>query len=110
MPARVVIYIRGRDSEVAEQLAHCEELRQQRRYTVVGIARDAPGQTSAWDDANAMVKRGQADRIIMASAGVVPEYLESATGALPGPGIPRRVPGAHRRIRPLRRHDRDEEA
>lgn len=105
MPARVVIYVRGTDREVAEQLAQCEELREKRRYTVAGIARDFPGQTSAWDDANRMVKNGQADRIIMATAGVVPEHLESATGALPGPGWFRKLSDAHQRTRPIRRRD-----
>lgn len=103
MPTRVVIYVRGRDSEIAEQLANCEVLREQRRYVVVGIARDAPGQTAAWDDAMAMVKGGRADRVIMSSACVVPEHLESATGALPGPGFPRPSPSRHRRTRLIRR-------
>lgn len=105
MPTRVVIYVRGREAEIAEQLQQVEALRQERKYLVVGIARDAPGQTAAWDDAMSMVKRGLAERVIMASACVVPEHLESATGALPGPGILRRAHGAHRRIRPLRRRD-----
>lgn len=104
MPAkRVVVYLRGNEQEVAEQLADCEALRRERRYVVVGIARDAPGQSQAWDDATAMVKQGQADRIIMASAGVVPEHLESATGALPGPGFLRKLSAANRRTRPIRR-------
>lgn len=100
---RVVIYARGRDTEIAEQLVKAEGLADERQYTVVGIARDLPGGTTAWDDAMGMVKRGVADRVIMATAAVVPEHLESATGALPGPGIYRRVGGAHRRVRPIRR-------
>lgn len=100
---RVVIYVRGTDRAVVEQLQQCQELCTRRRYQVVGIARDMPGGSTAWEDANGMVRRGAADRIIMASACVVPEHLESATGALPGPGLMRRMAGAHRRIRPIRR-------
>lgn len=102
---RVVVYTRGTDRQVAEQMADCEALRDKRHYTVVGIARDQPGGTTAWDDAIRMVKSGVADRVIMASAGVVPEHLESATGALPGPGFFRRLSDAQRRTRPIRRRD-----
>lgn len=101
--ARVVIYMRGTDQQVAEQLGYCEALRDKRHYTVVAIARDLPGGTAAWDDAIRLVNTGQAERVIMASAGVVPDHLESATGALPGPGFLRRMADVHRRIRPIRR-------
>lgn len=106
---RVVIYLRGTEAEMDEQLLECQALCDRRRYHVVGIARERPGQTSTWEDCARMRREKEVDRVIFASTSVIPAVLESATGTLPG--LPDRPPAPapaprreysprHRRPRP----------
>lgn len=81
MAVKVVIYVCGTDSAVEDQLIQCLELADIRRYDVVAIARDSPGASTGWHDAQAMVAAGTADRIVFASTSVTPPYLESVTSA-----------------------------
>jgi hypothetical protein len=106
-PDRTLIYVRGTDAEIEEQLALAYAACQVRGYTVIGVLRDQPGAVRGWHDANRMLRHGRADRIVVSSATTVPEILESATGALPG-FRRRQDAGAHRatrrrRIRPVPR-------
>jgi hypothetical protein len=92
---------------VTEQYEQCMGLCERRGYVIVSIAIDPPGQTAAWDDARLMVQQGRAERVIVSSASSVPDYLESATGTLPGPGRvqPAAPAGRYRRTRLIRRAD-----
>ncbi len=106
---RALIYVRGTDPEIEEQLSIAYQICQGREYEVAGVLREQPGETFKWQDAHRMIRHGRADRIIMASALNAPDILESATGALPGPRL-RQGGGAHRatrrrRIRPVARPD-----
>ena len=79
-----------------------------RGYAPVAFVRERPGQFVGLEDALAMVRRGEADRIVMASGADLPEVLESATGGLPGRWLRqitagRAGSGRHRRTRPKRR-------
>lgn len=96
--ARVIVYARG--EQVEEQLDACQQLCARRGYAVVALARDAPGQTRGWDDAQQMLRDDAADRVVVASGSNVPDTLESATGGLPGPAETRHLRSASHRIRP----------
>lgn len=104
---RTLVYVRGTPEEIDEQLALAFAACQIRGYTVTGVLREEPGGTERWYEGQRMLKHHRADRVFVASATVVPESLESATGALPG--LRRRQDaGAHRarrsrRIRPVPR-------
>lgn len=99
---RAVIYLRGTRELCEMQLRMCQRLCDERDYTAIGIATDAPGELTAWHDAQRMVRHGDADRVVYASGRLVPDVLESATGELPAYAAYRPDPGA-RRIRPTRR-------
>lgn len=107
--SRALIYVRGTAEEIEQQIPHVSAVCERRGHRVVGIMREQPGATEQWHEANRMLDRGEVDAIVIASANLVPDFLESATGALPG----RRTygtAGAHRqgrrrRIRPMRRGD-----
>ena len=104
MSDRVVIFVRGTQAEVNQQLEHCQRLCEEHGYVVVAIAEAITGQRdaySAWEDAHRMVQDGEADRIIVASGVNVP-VLESATGSFPAVELQHRRPG-QRRIRPVAR-------
>lgn len=109
MRNRALIYIRGTDTEIETQLTNAYQVCQRREYEVTAVLRDEPGGTDGWHAANRMLRHKQADRIIVASTLFVPDLLESATGALPGPRL-RPGGGVHRatrrrRIRPVPRVD-----
>lgn len=106
---RALIYLRGTDDEIEAQLTHASMVCDGRGYEIVGILRDQPGSTNSWHEANRMIRHGKAARLIVSSSLVVPDLLESATGALPGPRL-RQGGGVHRvtkrrRTRPVPRPD-----
>ncbi len=100
MPDRAILYVND-NGELQEKLDQCQELCTDRGYEVIAIATEQPGAADAWEGAHAMIRDGDADRIVMASGTEAPDMLESATGSIPGGGRHRR--GAQRRIRPVRR-------
>jgi hypothetical protein len=100
MPDRAIIYVNGNDGDTQEQQDRCHELCTERGYEVVAIATEQAGSADAWEAAHAMIRDGEADRIVVESGTSVPDLLESATGSIRG-GTPRR--GGLRRIRPVRR-------
>jgi len=83
---KAIVYARGDADAIAQQIIECEELCRRRGYERVGVCHDAPGQTTGWEAAQRMRQSG--GRIVVASADVLPDYLESATGTLPGPRGP----------------------
>lgn len=91
---KAVIYARGTVEEIAQQIIECDELCRLRGYERVGVCHDAPGETAGWEAAEQMRREGC--RIVVASALVLPDWLESATGTLPGP-LRLRTPGPARR-------------
>lgn len=93
-----IIYARGTAEEVEAQLAECRAHCDRYGYEIRGVAQDAPGETSGWESAQSMRRPG--DRIIVASTLVLPDFLESATGTLPG--FPANGKGRHRRAVPPR--------
>jgi hypothetical protein len=104
---RALIYVRGTDPEVEEQLSVASAICQRRGYEIVAVLREQPGEVFKWQDAHRLIRHGKADRVIMASALNAPDILESATGSLPGPRL-RQGGGVHRatrrrRIRPVPR-------
>lgn len=102
MPDRAIVYLSGaHEDAMQEQLAQCEELCRHRGYTIVGVAREEPGSTAAWEDAHEMIYEGEADRVVYASSVCLPDMLESATGGIAPLGEHQR-PGQHR-VRPVRR-------
>lgn len=103
MRTKIVIYARGEGELVDEQLAACQELCARRKYRVIALARDRPGELHAWESAQQMLRDGEADRVIVASGSDLPDILESATGGLPGPAEMRQLRQPSRRIRPTRR-------
>lgn len=110
MRDRALIYVRGTDEQIETQLTLAQQVCDRREYKIAAILRDQPGADTAWHDAQRMVRHRQADLIIVASSLVVPDILESATGALPGPRLVRQPGGAgvhratrRRRIRPVPR-------
>lgn len=109
MHDRALIYVRGTTEEIDTQLGNAYQVCSRRQYEVAAVLRDQPGGTIGWHAAHRMLRHHEADRIIVASSLVVPDLLESATGALPGPRI-RPGGGVHRatrrrRIRPVPRAD-----
>lgn len=80
---KAVIYARGTADEIAQQIIECEELCRRRGYERVGVCHDAPGETAGWEAVERMRRTGC--RIVVASALALPDFLESATGTLPGP-------------------------
>jgi hypothetical protein len=80
---KAVIYARGDVEAIAQQIVECDELCRLRDYERVGVCHDAPGQTAGWDAAERMRRDGC--QIVVASAEVLPDFLESVTGSLPGP-------------------------
>lgn len=106
--SRALIYVRGTAEEIDQQIDGITAAVERRGYEVAGVVREQPGSTVRWHEANQLVRDGEADLVFVASAANVPDILESATGALPGPLRPRSAAGAHRkgrrrRIRPTRR-------
>jgi hypothetical protein len=104
---RVIVYMRGTDAEIDEQLQFCYDLCAGRGWDPVGAVRERPGETAGWWDAQRMLYRGEVDLVVVASGDVVPEVIASATGTFPGPRAGRHVRRAagHRRTRPTRRGD-----
>lgn len=103
-PRRALIYARGTDEEIEQQVTEAYALCRKHDQVVVGIVRERPGETRGYHDAHRMLRRGEADLIAVASSAVLPDLLESATGGLNGPwlrSLVRRAPS--RRIRPMRR-------
>lgn len=108
MRDRALIYLRGTDEQIDSQLGHAYEVCARREYEVTAVLRDQPGAASSWHEANRLIRHREAEHLIVASSLVVPELLESATGALPGPRRLRPGGGVHRatrrrRIRPVPR-------
>jgi hypothetical protein len=105
---QVLIYVCGTGAEIDRQLSDAYQVCERRGYHIVAVFRELPGATTRWHEANRMLRHGQADQIIVASVLNVPDLLESATGALPGPrfwqGVARRAT-QRRRIRPVPRPD-----
>lgn len=82
-PQRLLIYARGSIEEIADQQAECMS-RVAATEVVVSLASDPPDGSSGWMSANAMLARGEVDRILMASRSVIPNVVESLTQQLPG--------------------------
>lgn len=80
---RAIIYARGSVEEIAQQIIECDELCRLRGYERIGVCHDAPGETAGWEAALRMRQPGH--QVVVASSLVLPDYLESVTGALPGP-------------------------
>jgi hypothetical protein len=104
---RALIYLRGTDEQIEIQLTHAYAVCARRGYEVVAVMRDQPGGTDNWHESHRLIRHRKADRLIVASSLVVPDLLESATGALPGPRL-RQGGGVHRvtrrrRIKPVPR-------
>lgn len=104
---RALIYARGTEDEIEQQLTEAFELCRRRHQDVVGVVRERPGGTSGYHDAHRMLRRGECDLIAVASTTNLPDLIESATGdltpfrpPLPAPRDPR-----SRRIRPTPRGD-----
>lgn len=103
--SRALIYAAGTPEEIDEQLAALADTCTRRGYDLAGVVRELPGGTRGYHDAHRMLAAGDADVIVFASATVLPDLLESATGSLPGPRVReilRRAEG-QRRTRPIRR-------
>lgn len=83
MPTRLLIYARGTTEEITDQQDGCLS-RVAPGEVVVSVATDPPGGSSGWLSANAMLARGEVDRILMASRSVIPDVVESLTQQLPG--------------------------
>lgn len=98
MAVRVVIYAAGTENAINDQLLQCLRFAEHRRYMLVAIARDGPGASTGWHDAQTMIAAGTADRIVYASSSVTPPYLESVTSAWSAVNRP-----ADLRPRPVRR-------
>lgn len=98
--ARAIIYARGTLAELAEQDAWCFAHIAEHRYELVGVAHDGPGESDAWDDAQRMIRQGEADKLVISSGAKTPDYVESVTGSLNDE--PAKRP-ADRRVRPVRR-------
>jgi hypothetical protein len=96
---RAVIYARGTDAEIDQQIKQCQELCERRKYLVVAVARDEPDGDTAWWDAQQLHRSGVVDRIVYASSSATPLHLESVTSAW----VPRQP--ADRRPRPIRRDE-----
>lgn len=82
-PLRLLIYARGTIEEIARQQAECT-LRVAPGEVVVSLASDPPDGSSGWTSANAMLGRGEVDRILVTSRSVIPNVVESLTPQLPG--------------------------
>jgi hypothetical protein len=99
MSDRTILYVNSEGQQ--EQLDQCQELCTERGYDVIAVATETTGSTDAWEGAHAMVRDGDADRIVFSSGTSIPDMLESATGSIPGGGIHRR--GPLKRIRLIQR-------
>lgn len=99
-----VIYARGDSQEIAEQFKECRAYCDRLGYEIRGLAHDAAGETAGWESALRMRRNG--DRIVVASALVLPDFLESTTGTLPGPHGPRTARPAPRGLSPRQRRPR----
>lgn len=85
IPEHLVIYARGTDDQVAEQQTECiTNLEEPARVTLI---KDAPGESSGWESAQAMRAAGLVDRIVTASRDVVPpmDGVESVSGEIRSP-------------------------
>lgn len=104
---QVIVYMRGTDEEIDEQLKFCTDLCARRGWEPVGLVRERPGETTGWWDAQRMLFRKEVDLVVVASVDVVPDMMASATGSFPGPRAGRHVrrPSRHRRTRPTPRGD-----
>jgi len=99
-----IIYGRGTTAQLEEQDLKCMQYVAEHRYTLVFIAHDTPGERTAWDTAQQMVRDGKARVIVVASVSLMPHHLESVTGTLP-PRAVERVREATRRTRLVPRPD-----
>lgn len=106
---RVIVYMRDEAHHIDEdQLRQVADLCAGRGYDPVATVQEEPGQISGLIDALRMVRRGEADRIVMASRDQLPDLIESATGEVPGLAVGELPDGRgraprHRRIWPTRR-------
>ncbi len=80
---RVVIYARGTNDEIAWQQEDCRGRAEREGATVAALATDAPDTSTGWASAQAMLARGEADRILVSSRSVIPPVIESVTGEIP---------------------------
>lgn len=104
-PVRILIYSRGTAEEIAEQQATClDDAARIGARAVVSLASDAPGESTGWESAQAMLDSGEIDRILVASRDVIPPLsaVESTTRAIKSPFQGRDEPPWHRRPRRLR--------
>lgn len=108
-PARTIIYVRGTDQEIEDQLNDAYAGCQRAGHCVVGVMREQPGGTEVWHDAQRLLRHGKIDLVYVSSGTAVPGLLESATGGIPGTDLLRGIAAGvrrsarRRRIRPMRR-------
>lgn len=81
---RVVVYTRGTTAEIAHKQEQCRLMAEQQGVEVVALATDSPDGSSGWNDANAIVMEGRAERILVVSRNDIPRIIESVTQHLPG--------------------------
>ena len=88
-----MIYIAGDAAVRARQLGACLASAEALGAVVVATAQDPPGRRDGWVSAQQMIATGQADRILIAEPGAVPDWLLMSSDASPL-RRPRRV-GTH---------------